>query len=130
MPIIHNISDHDFHLPIFPDLTRKDGEDLDAFQRRVQATMPMQEGEDPDAYDRRMASSAILTPKSRKEKGNEGEDGYEPGGPGELEVTAEQLAFMKKHRVARRWFGVDVKKGQGLVVAEAPEGEKKKGKAA
>lgn len=133
--IIQNIAEHDFHLPMFPDLTRKPGEDLDAFHKRIREGVQQREGEDQDAYEKRLSSAAILVPKKRMPKGQEGEDGYDPGGPGEVEVTPEELAFMRKHRIARRWFGVDLRKGQGLIVKQddgEPEEEapKKPSKAA
>lgn len=131
MPIIQNIAAHDFHLPMIPDLARREGESKEDHDARVQAATSRREGESNAAYDARMASQAILVPKSRPEKGDEGEPGYDPGGPGEVTVTDAQLEAMRKHRVARRWFGLDLRKGQGLIVKEGSDGASKmKGKAA
>jgi hypothetical protein len=114
MPIIKNIAEHDFSLPL--------NQDPESLKQR--------DGESRDQWEARLSKQEIRIPKKRPEKGDPGEPGYDAGGPGELRVTAEEYAAMKKHRVAKNWFGVNVAKGQGLIVEteeeEAPKSSKTK----
>lgn len=130
MPTIQNIAEHDFHFPILPDMTRKAGESEIAHEARVKSMIERRADETDEAFEKRMGDNSLLIPKATKEKGDIGQPGYQAGGPGEIVVTDEQLALLKGHRIAKRWFGPEVKKGQGLFVKEAPEVPRAKGKAA
>lgn len=130
--VILNYAEHDFHLPIIPNLERKPAESDEAFAARVKDAMEMRPGESREDFETRMTRQSILFPKFVHPRGEPGDKGYTKGGPTETTITDEQLQHMRKHRIASKWFGRDIKAGQGLELKQSNEDKETpaKGKAA
>lgn len=129
--VILNYAEHDFHLPIVPNLEKKLGESEAEHSARVKSMLEMRQGESKDEFAERMEKQSVLFPKFIHPRGEPGERGYQKGGPTRTVITDEQLQIMKNHRIASKWFGRDIKAGQGLEIERSePEAEKQKGKAA
>lgn len=125
--VILNYAEHDFHLPILPNLEKKIGEKEEEHIARVKAVMDMRPGESKEDFEERMAKTSLLFPKMLKEKGDKGKPGYQAEGPSETTITDEQLQIMRKHRIASQWFGRDLKKGGGLAIKDAGKDESEEG---
>jgi len=128
--VIHNYAEHDFHLPIVPNLEKKLGEKEEEHAARIRSMLEQRPGESRDQYTERMEKQSILFPKFLQPRGEPGDKGYQKGGPTETIITDEQLQIMKNHRIASKWFGRDIKAGQGLEIARTIDDDKQKGKAA